>query len=131
MPVVVASESGQVRTYAMLDGGAANSVVSKSLAKSLNLETKERDSTLIVVGGSSREKRQFGDVAIANLEGNLVINVKEAVVMDILTTEEDKPPSNDEIKDVDYLEDVSFDELEEKTVALLSFFFPWHFLFFS
>ena len=119
MPVVVASESGQVRTYAMLDGGAANSVVSKSLAKSLKLETKERDSTLIVVGGSSREKRQFGDVAIANLEGNLVINVKEAVVMDILTTEEDKPPSNDEIKDVDYLEDVSFDELEEKTVGML------------
>ena len=111
MPVVVASESGQVRTYAMLDGGAANSVISRSLAESLKLETKERNSTLIVVGSLSCENRQFGDVAIANLEGNLVINVKEAVVMDILTTEEDKPPSNDEIKEVDYLEDVSFDEL--------------------
>ena len=103
----------------MLDGGAADSVISESLAETLKLQTKQKDSTLIVVGSSSRERRRFGDVAVANLEGNLVLNVKDAVVMDILTTEEDLPPTNDEIEGVDYLEDVSFEELTDKSVGML------------
>ena len=73
MPVVVATDNRQIRTYAMLDGGAADSVISESLAETLKLQTRRKDSTLIVVGGSSRESRRFGDVAVANLEGNLVL----------------------------------------------------------
>ena len=119
VPVKVTVNHKTVETYAMLDGGATATVVKESLTEKLKTEYEQKDSTLVTVTGRTKAKRNFASFTISNLTGDTTLEIKNAVVVDNLTTESDIPPTNEEIKGEWYLNGVSFVELPEKSVDLL------------
>ena len=120
VPVVIASESKCVKTYAMLDGGSNCDVINRRLANELQLNMSRVDSTLLLsVEGGRYGPREFTEFAVGNLEGDVTLTVTDALVSDFLTTDEERPPTNQEIEGIEYLEGVKFDELDNKEIGLL------------
>ena len=119
VPVRAISGGKSIVTYAMLDGGATNPVIREEVVEALGMKSEEKESTLVTVGVTAQGVRRFSQLEVANLGGDVVLNVKEALIMDILTTEYDKPPTNEEVKGEAYLEGVTFDELEDKSVNMI------------
>ena len=104
VPVMIASEHKCMKTYAMLDGGSNCDVISKKIAEELKLPMDDVDSTLLLsVEGGIYGPRQFTDFAVSNLEGDVTLPISDALVLEFLSTEEEKPPTNKEIEGIEYL----------------------------
>ena len=129
VPVVVSSEGRQVKTYAMLDDGSTKVVISERLASKLALPRTPKLMHLHTVEGASHRMRDMADFTISNLHGDLSLPVSQALVTDFLATEEDMPPRNDEISGMEYLDGVSFQELDSDDVdIILSIDYGWTWL---
>ena len=129
VPVVVSSEGRQVKTYAMLDDGSTKVVISERLASKLALPRTPKLMHLHTVEGASHRMRDMADFTISNLHGDLSFPVSQALVTDFLATEEDMPPRNDEISGMEYLDGVSFQELDSDDVdIILSIDYGWTWL---
>ena len=126
VPVRMTAGDKTIETYAMLDGGATNPIVREEMAKRLNLKYEKRKANLVTVGEESYGVKSFTEFKVENLDGDLKLEMKKAVVMKILTTKNDKPPTNDETLGETYLEDVSFRELPgEEVNMIIPITFSW------
>ena len=119
MPVVVEGGGGRKTTYAMLDDGSTTTVISEGLAKELALEAKMTNTTLHTVDGVSNKVRSLVDFKVRNVEGDVSLTISQALVSDFLTTEEDKPPKNEEVEGVEHLQGVQFHQLETEDVDII------------
>jgi len=119
VPIVIASDNRRIKTYAMLDGGATNCIISEKLVSNLKMNVEHRDTRLITIEGSRRETKKFTNCAVANLKGDTALLVTNLLVTDFLTTSKDKPPSNKEIESFKYLEGVKFEELKNKEIGMI------------
>ena len=63
--------------------------------------------------------RDFTNFTVQPIDGSFSIDVDNALVGTILTTERDKPPKNHDIGHLSYLKDVQFDELDDQTVGVI------------
>ena len=119
-PVRIVAGDSTLVTYAMFDQGANASAVSAEIAQELGLESWTTPATVASYG-----HKTYGDVTMANfyiepLDGSCSIPLYNVLVSDILTTEDEKPPKNSDIQDLDYLKDsIAFEDIESDTVGLI------------
>ena len=107
-------------TYAMLDPTATSPEVSKTIVEELGSETWTSQVTLCSFGYRTVGERVKTRFSIEPLDGSCSIPLEDVLVGNILTTEDERPPTNQDILGFDHLRDVvSFEELETKTVGLI------------
>ena len=119
VPVRVVGNGKTRETYALLDGGASNAVITGKLAKELNLITTEKTTVLYTVEGATRKKRSYVDLKVRNLSGSYEADIEQAVVMDFITAKSEKPPKNSDIAGLEYLKGVEFEELEHDEIEVI------------
>ena len=100
-------------TYAMLDTAATRCAISPSLVAQLGLETRTSRTTLASFGYKTTCEREHVDLTVEPLDGTFSLDLKDALVGEILTTEQDKLPSYADIEGLDFMEGtVTFPELD-------------------
>ena len=105
--------------YAMLDSAATSSAILSETADSVNAEIYQQSCRLSTFGSSTESQRDFADFKIQPLDRSFEIEVKEALVGQILTTERDHPPRNCDIAHLEYLRDVQLIELDDPTIGVI------------
>jgi hypothetical protein len=109
-----------VATYAMIDSGANCTGIVPQLVRRLDMEVEFKMKTVSVLDPKTTAERELVGFEIVSLDENVCIKVKDALVSDILTTANDKPPTNEEVEGLDYMEGmVSFQELDNELVGVL------------
>ena len=103
----------------MLDCAATSSAVLSDILDSINGIIFERSCKLSTFDKCENSMRNFADFKIQPLDRSFTLDVGNALVGDILTTERDKAPRNLDIKDLSYMKDVSFDELDDPTIGVI------------
>ena len=119
VPVRIKAGTKEIKTYVMLDSGATRPIINERTAKRLDTKWEARNAHLNTVGGSSYGKRKFTNVTIESLDGETRIELEDTVILNFLTTEDDTPPKNEEIREEEYMKGVEFDELEGEEVGML------------
>ena len=112
----------------MLDTGATGCAALLETIDAIGAKTYESDATVTTFNKTIRGQQEFADFKVMPLDRSFTLDIKEAVVGDILTTEKDSPPRNQDIIGRDYLSDVSFTELGDPTIGLLigaTFAYTW------
>ena len=124
--MIIQSGNQEQATYAMLDCAATSSAVLSDILDSINGIILERSCKLSTFDKCENSMRNFADFKIQPLDRSFTLDVGNALVGDILTTERDKAPRNLDIKDLSYMKDVSFDELDDPTIGvILDACFAW------
>ena len=119
VPVMVQSDKRTVVSYALLDGGATRSIISSELAERLELPLQLRDTILRTAEGTSHQARHLVNFKLLNLDGNLKLEIENALVLDNLSIDDEQTPSNRDIENFTHLQDVWFNELDDKRVHLI------------
>ena len=113
MPAVVTFAGRSVKTHILLDGGANACAISSSLAQKLQLPfvIESRDvSTFEYRGVAPRKLTSF---QLESLDGSFNLDITEALIGDILTTENDHPPTQADIEEHSMFEGtVYFEEID-------------------
>ena len=110
----------------MLDPGATRSVISSKIVSNLKLATESRPMRVSTIDSVKEGLRNVSSFKISDLRGTYTFPVTRALVGDILTLENDVPPSKKDIEGFSHLEGIEFDELPSKEIGiLLSSEFAW------
>ena len=83
VPVVVHNGELELTTYALLDDGADTTIATiatNKLAEELTLNCRPKMATLHTVEGSSYKERHMVDFSVSNLDSDLRIEVRGALV---------------------------------------------------
>ena len=126
IPVIAFNEDREVPVYAMFDTAATGAAGLDEIADALDLELRSEPTNLAIFNSYQREVHEFASFKIRSLDGATVLDVKEAIIGTLLTTERDIPPKNSDIAHLDYMHDVHFDELENAKIGIiLDVSFAW------
>ena len=110
----------------MLDPGATRSVINRKIVDDLNLHVKNKPMRVITIDSIKDGDRDVANFMISDLKGIHSFPVAEALIGDILTLENDIPPTKRDIEGFSHLDGVEFDELPNKEIGmLLSVEFAW------
>ena len=105
--------------YAIIDSAATAYAAKPRIMEAVGAQIFSQPCSLSRFGGVEDGPRNFANFTLESLDGSIKIDVKNALVGEILTTERDKPPSNEEVAGLEYMRGVVFDELEDKTIGIL------------
>ena len=94
VPVIVRSGNFERATYAMLDSAATSSAVLLETIDSVNGMIYEKTCKLSTFDKCESSQRDFASFEILPLDRSFSLEVDNALVGNILTTEKDKPPRN-------------------------------------
>ena len=119
VPIIVKYGENRAYTYAMIDSAANTSAIKLDLLDLINGHISQKNCKLATFGKNVRSQRDFTEFEIMPIDESFTLDVKNALVGNILTTERDRPPSNNDIRDLTYMKDVSFVELDDPTVAVI------------
>ena len=107
-------------TYALLDGGATCCGVSTKVTETLQLPIRSEERKLSTFNYQGIAMRQLTSLMVESLDAKCKLDITEALVGQILTAEDERPPSNDDIEKYPYLEGiVTFQELDDGHVGLI------------
>ena len=112
----------------MIDSAATSSAILDTIAASVDATITQQPCKLTTFDSKSNEFCDFTDFSIQPLDRSFTLNIKNALVGKILTTEHDRPPRNTDIAHLTYMNDVHFDELENDTIGVIldaSFAWTW------
>ena len=110
----------------MLDPGATRSVVNRKIVNDLNLPIENKNMRVSTIDSVKEGFRDVSSFTISNLGGEYSFPVSKALIGDILTLENDVPPTKKDIEGYSHLEGIEFDELPNKEIGiLLSAEFAW------
>ena len=118
VPVRVKAGSKEWETHAMLDGGATTTVVSQRLTKRLALQRRKQRTHLHTVEGVSHKVWDKVSLEIQSLDRGVKIET-DALVGECLTTEEDKPARDWEVKDMEHMEGVHFCDVGHEDIDVI------------
>jgi hypothetical protein len=120
VPVQLVFGDRTVTTYAMLDTAANRSAISTSLVQELGITTRNIVTTLTAFDNQTTCERQLATVNLEPLDGSFTLELRDALVSDILTTDKDRPSNLEDIEGLDYMEGtVSFPELEDDRIGVI------------
>ena len=128
VPVLVSAGGHETPVYAMLDTGATGCAALLETTDAIGVKTYESDATITTFNNTIRGQQEFADFKVMPLDKSFTLDVKQAAVGNILTTERDNPPRNKDIVGQDYLNGVSFTELSDPTIGILldaTFAYTW------
>ena len=114
--------------YAMYDTAATGPAALLEVADALGLEINSEPTNLGRFNSYQKEYCDYASFQIKSLDGSLILDVKEALIGTLLTTERDKPPRNKDISHLSHMTDVVFEELPDARIAIiLDVSFAWAF----
>ena len=109
-----------INTYALLDNCATDTYVLTEKARMIRAKLDYGPSKVTTVGSQSYDpEAAFASFYIEALDGSLAIKVEKALMGELITSKDELPPTNDDIKGYDYMKDVIFDTCEDKTIGLI------------
>ena len=108
VPAIIRSDETERTTYVMLDSAATSSAALLDTIDSINGHIFELPCKLSTFDSCESSSRDFANFEILPLDRSFSLDVKNALVGRILTTERDKVPKNDEIEHLPYINDVYF-----------------------
>ena len=114
--------------YAMLDSAATSSAILLETVDRINAEIFQLPCRLSTFDSSTETQRDFTSFKVKPLDRSFELDVQNALVGQILTTERDKPPMNSDIAHLDYMSDVQLTELDDPTIGVIldaSFAWTW------
>ena len=106
-------------TYALLDTGANCSAISKPLIEKINAPVKNLKINLGTFDRNVTQKREVANFEVWDLNESFKINIENALVGNLLSTEREVPPNIADLKKYDHLKNKVFNDLEDKSVGLL------------
>ena len=112
----------------MLDTAAASSAALYDTMDAINASIYSLPCNLKVFGNCTRGLQDFADFQVMPLDRSFTLHIKQALVGDTITTENETPPLNKDIQHLDFMSDVEFTELEDKTIGLIidaKFAYTW------
>ena len=106
-------------TYALIDTGANTSAITESLCTELNAPRKSTNVKLNTFDNSSSAKRAMTSFKVTNLSNTFELTVENALIGNLLSTEGEKPPTQEELDPFEHLRDLKICELEDKEIHVL------------
>ena len=119
VPVIVKAGGKETAVYAMIDSAATSSAALLETIDSVNAEIFELPCKLSTFDSCMESRREFANFQIQPLDKSFTLEIRNALVGNILTTERDKPPRNQDIAHLDYMKDVHFKELDDPTIGVI------------
>ena len=119
VPVIVQSGLNRCLTYALIDSGATISAIRLDTVDLIGARIIHKSNKLATFGKSEVAQRDFTSFEVMPLDKSFTIKIKDALVGDILSTENEKPPQNKLVEKYRFMEGVKFDELEDRTISLI------------
>ena len=98
VPVQVDAGGVPIPTYAMFDSGASLSAINSDLVNKIASPVQKIDIRLGTFDAETVAEREVTSFSISNLQGNLSIQVNNALVGNILSTENEVPPSQSQLR---------------------------------
>ena len=107
-------------TYALLDGGSTGAAISSQLVQRLNMNVRNEPMTIATYNYKQTATRQLVDFSIEPIDESFSLYMKNTLVGEILTTEADRPPTQDDIENNPLFEGtVYFHELDDAHVGVI------------
>ena len=104
----------------MLDSGASSVAIVPSLVRKLNITPKKEMRTVITVDQRNLREASLVSFDVSSFETDICFHIEDAMICNILTTSNDKPPSNRDVENVEQMEGiVSFHELDNDLIGVL------------
>ena len=120
VPVRVVYEGVALTTYALLDNGATGSAISSLLVQRLNMNVRQETMTVATYNYKGTALRQLVDFSIEPVDRSFSLDMKNTLVGEILTTESEQPPSQEDIENNPMFEGiVYFHELDDAHVGVV------------
>ena len=120
VPVRLVAGGRTLVTYAMLDTAANRSAVLPSLLQELGVSTRKVVTKLTAFDNQTTCERQLATVHLEPLDGTFSLELKDALVSDILTTDKDRPPTLEDVENLDFMDGVvSFQELDDERIGVV------------
>jgi hypothetical protein len=122
VPIIATVEGRTIATYALLDTGANCDAIIPFLVKELGIKVKTEPRNLVVFGSKKVTLKacDLADFEITSFDSDLTISVKKALVSEILTTSNDRPPCNEDVEGLENMEGiVSFHELDSDLIGVI------------
>ena len=119
MPVRIKAGEKEWTTHAMLDDGATRTIISQRAADKLEAERRQQSTYLHTVEGVTHKVRDLVAIEVQSLDEKVLVSVDDALVGDFLTTEEDKPAKDWEVKGLEYMEGVHFEDIGHEDIDLI------------
>ena len=101
VPVVIVNcASGEEMTiFAMIDSGADRDVISHDVIKHLRISTNMVQMKVVTVDNCVTENRLLASFTLRSTNSEYIIDVNNALVGDLLTSEKDIPPFPRDLSD--------------------------------
>ena len=122
VPIIATVGSRSIETYALLDTGANCDAIVPFLVRELDMQVRTGPRNLIVFGGEKTTLKMcdLADFEVSSFESKVSVSVRGALVSEILTTANDRAPSNEDIEGLVNMEGVvSFRELESELIGVI------------
>ena len=128
IPVLASVAEREIPVYAMIDNTATSSAILLETADIIGAEIFQLPCKLSTFDSTIETERDFTNFKIKPLDRSFELDIQNALVGQILTTERDKAPKNSDIAHLDYMNDVHFIELDDPTIGVIldaSFAWTW------
>ena len=110
----------------MLDGASTKDIISSQLVRELGISTTTKEIRLSTITGETINDCELAKFSVVSLDGRCTVEVKTAIVSDVLRSVSDKQPTNKDIAGYLHLRGVVIDELPNSHVdVLLSIRHAW------
>ena len=119
MPVLVSAGGNTIPVYAMLDCAATCSAISLDLAHRLNAQIDTLPIDLRTFGYAECSQRDVVSFSVTNLNETFEVGIKNALVHEQLSTENESPPRNYMTRRFEHLSDVKFNELRNPLIGVI------------
>ena len=119
IPVLASVAGKEIPVYAMIDSAATSSAILLETADLIGAEIFQLPCKLSTFDSTIETERDFTNFKIKPLDRSFEVDIQNALVGQILTTERDKPPMNSDIAHLDYMSDVHFIELDDPTIGII------------
>ena len=116
---IIKNGSRETPVYGMFDSGCTSAILLTRVAENLKIPTISRHCRLSTFDKNKVEMRDFASFEVLSINRSTRFTVKDALVGEVLTTEDDRPPRNDDVIPYRYLNGVLFDELEQDLVGVI------------
>ena len=99
-------------TYALVDTGANTSAITESLCSELDAPRKSIGVKLNSFDNSSNAKRAITSFKVTNLNNTFELSVENALIGNLLSTEGERPPTQEDLEPFEHLRDLKICEFE-------------------
>ena len=105
--------------YALLDSRATCSAIASDIIDKIEGDIRQLPLTLRTFGAKSTSYREVSSFTVSDLNENITIPIENALVSDLLSTDNETPPRNDLTSKYPHLIDVTLDELEDPLIGII------------